>query len=110
MKEHKEAGEDKRIADFHTALQSSFDASEIATRTEDIRNIKITPGENLNDDNVLTRIWKHVTALPSTKMPQLKLQGPDFSLLQKWEDYLEQEKSKIPPITKWTGPLPTNPN
>jgi hypothetical protein len=57
-------------ADFHGAIQKVFDKTQIVTSDSEIRPIKIQPGANLNDPDILANIWYRAIHLKSTCMPQ----------------------------------------
>ena len=75
LKEYKDSQTQKRVANFHQALQHSFDLAEIKTDVNEISTIKIREGDDMNDDNTLKKIWTQTIILPSTKLPEPRLTG-----------------------------------
>ena len=65
IKEYKDSQTQKRVANFHQALQHSFDLAEIKTDLNEISTIKIKEGDNMNDENTLKKIWTQAILLPS---------------------------------------------
>ena len=94
-KEKQRASNCNNLADYHTALQQACDKLQISTNIEDIKDIKIQIGTNLNDDKVLTQIWQQINQMASTRLPELKLIQTD------------EDMPKMPDHTKWQGPLMT---
>ena len=65
-KEKQRASNSNNLADYHTALQQACDKLQISTDIEDIKDIRIQVGTNLNDDKVLTQIWQQINKMSST--------------------------------------------